>query len=520
MASSEFQVEKVAIIGAGISGLVAAKECLEEGLQPTVYEARPYIGGQWHYEEPDPLTGEAFSSVYDGVVSNTCALRSQFSDFPMDPAQYPDYPTHRDYLRYIHEYAAHFGLEKYILLNAEVLSCDRQGHQWKVATRTTEELFDALFICTGKESVPYIPEVTGLERFEGRAIHSHIYRQPDVYAGKRVAVIGLGSSAVDISSEVSKHAASCHLITQRGGWVLPRYVNGKLVESLQSRLVEYLLPRSILTFSYELIHRLVVGEVPTALKPNHGILTANPVVSNEFLDHIRAGSITPHRASVESFTERTIVLSNGETIEVDEVIFCTGYNATMPVIAEETYRGEKQNSVRLYRFVNSPTYDNLFFLGLVEFLGPIHPTVELQARWAVASLTRRIHLPSREKMQKEIKKAEKEQEKNFVNSRRHTIVVPTLGYQEALAADLGVKPNFRKLVQKYVLSRKPAEGLSIVNFYYNGMITSAPYRLFGHGNKPELAEATILRMARHDDKLSETEEVFLTADRVVWNATE
>jgi dimethylaniline monooxygenase (N-oxide forming) len=98
--------------------------------------------------------------------------------------------------------------------------------------------------------------------------------------------------------------------------------------------------------------------------------------------------------------------------------------------------------------------------------------------------------------------------------------VPTLGYQEALAADLGVKPNFRKLVQKYVLSRKPAEGLSIVNFYYNGMITSAPYRLFGHGNKPELAEATILRMARHDDKLSETEEVFLTADRVVWNATE
>lgn len=396
----------------GISGLVAAKECLEEGLIPTVFEARPYIGGQWHYEEPDPLTGKTFSSIYDGVVSNTCALRSQFSDFPMDPAQYPDYPTHRDYLRYIHDYAAHFGLEKYILLNTEALSCERQGHQWKVTTRTTEEQFDALFICTGKESVPYIPEVAGLERFEGRAIHSHIYRQPEVYAGRRVAVIGLGSSAVDISSEVSKHAESCHLITQRGGWVLPRYVNGKLVESLQSRLVEYLLPRSILTFSYELIHRLAVGEVPTALKPNHGILTANPVVSNEFLDHIRAGSITPHRASVESFTERAIVLSNGETLEVDEVIFCTGYNVTMPVIAEETYRGEKQNSVHLYRFVNSPTYDNLFFLGLVEFLGPIHPTVELQARWAVASLTRRIHLPSREKMQKEIKKAEKEQGKN------------------------------------------------------------------------------------------------------------
>lgn len=100
------------------------------------------------------------------------------------------------------------------------------------------------------------------------------------------------------------------------------------------------------------------------------------------------------------------------------------------------------------------------------------------------------------------------------------MVVPALGYQETLAADLGVKPNFRKLFQKYVLSRNPADGLSIVNYYYNGMITSAPYRLFGHGKKPELAEATILRMARHDDKLSETEEILLTADRVVWNTTE
>lgn len=404
----------------GISGLVAAKECLEEGLLPTVFEARLYIGGQWHYEEPDPMTWESFSSVYDGVVSNTCSLRSQFSDFPMDPEQYPDYPTHKDYLRYIHEYVAHFGLERYILLNTDVLSCGKQGHQWRVTTRTTEEMFDALFICTGKESLPYIPEVTGLERFEGRAVHSHIYRRPDVYTGKRVALVGFGSSAVDISSEVSKHAESCHLITQRGGWVLPRYVNGKLVESLQSRLVEYLLPRSVLTSSYELIHRLVMGEVPPALKPNHRILMANPVVSNEFLDHIRSRRITPHRASVESFTETAIVLSNGETIQVDDVIFCTGYNVTMPVIAEETYRGEKPNSVHLYRLVNSPTYDNLFFLGLVEFLGPIHPTVELQARWAVASLTGRIHLPSREKMQKEIRKAEKEQEKNVSLSKHVT----------------------------------------------------------------------------------------------------
>ena len=70
------------------------------------------------------------------------------------------------------------------------------------------------------------------------------------------------------------------------------------------------------------------------------------------------------------------------------------------------------------------------------------------------------------------------------------------------------------------MSKNPRDGLSIINYYYNGMITSAPYRLFGHGSKSDIAEATMLRMARHGDKLSEEEKVILTADRVVWNTTE
>lgn len=95
--------------------------------------------------------------------------------------------------------------------------------------------------------------------------------------------------------------------------------------------------------------------------------------------------------------------------------------------------------------------------------------------------------------------------------------MPALKYQETLARDIDVKPNFHKLVRKYILNRNPRDGLAIVNYYYRGMITSAPYRLFGQGNKAELAEATILRMARRDEKLSETEEILLTADRVAWS---
>jgi dimethylaniline monooxygenase (N-oxide forming) len=379
-------------------------------LIPTIYEARDGIGGQWRYEEPHPETGEAFSSVYNGVVSNTSSLRSHFSDFPMDPAKYPDYPTHTDYLTYILDYASHFRLESHILLNTEVLSCLKHDDtKWKVITSESEDVYDALFICTGKESIPHTPEIEGFERFEGRIIHSHVYRQPDEYADKRVAVVGFGPSAVDIATEVSHRAKECHLITQRGGWVLPRYVNGKHIESLQSRFWEYLLPRSVLSFSYEGVHRAVMGETPETLKPNHGILEANAVVSTGLLEHVRSGRITAHRASVEKFSETEIILSNQTALEVDKVILCTGYNVTMPVISEDTYRGDEPNSVRLYRLINPPAHNNLFFMGLVEFLGPIHPTVELQARWAVGVLTARISLPSVEKMEKSIDKFHKDQ---------------------------------------------------------------------------------------------------------------
>lgn len=99
--------------------------------------------------------------------------------------------------------------------------------------------------------------------------------------------------------------------------------------------------------------------------------------------------------------------------------------------------------------------------------------------------------------------------------------MPTLEYMELLASDIGVIPSLRKLTRKYLSrkywwSRDPTRGALIVNYYYQGMITAAPYRLFGHGSKPDLAEATILRMARDGKALSEEEVILLSADRALW----
>lgn len=229
----------------GISGLAAAKQCLAEGFLVTVFEARDNIGGQWYYEEPDPATGEAQSSMYEGTISNTCRDTSSFSDFPMDPGRYPDFYGHRLSLQYLHEYADHFGLKQHILFNTKVVSCQQlPDHRWKIKYTTitksegeeqpTETVYDALLVCSGKSTQPHIPAFKGMESFQGRIFHSHVYRRPEGFRGKRVAIIGFSNSAADIASEICGQTEECHLVTRRGGWVLPRYIFGKSIHAWNS----------------------------------------------------------------------------------------------------------------------------------------------------------------------------------------------------------------------------------------------------------------------------------------------
>lgn len=199
--------------------------------------------------------------MYDGCVLNSCRDTSSFSDFPLDPARYPDYFPHRLQLRYLREYADHFELEKHVRFRTAVLECkprlagDVDGHAegqrseadepqqsgWTVRVREdgkdeVEELeFDAIFCCTGSLSTPAIPEFKDRDRFRGEFLHSHYYRTPGRFEGKRVAIIGAGSSAIDIACELGPHTAELHHVVRRGVWVLPRYLLGKPIEAWAGR---------------------------------------------------------------------------------------------------------------------------------------------------------------------------------------------------------------------------------------------------------------------------------------------
>lgn len=156
-----------------------------------------------------------------------------------------------------------------------------------------------------------------------------------------------------------------------------------------------------------------MGELPGELKPEHGILEANPVIRSDFIENVKVGRIIPHRAGIETLTPQGMRLTNGETLDVDVIIFCTGYRLWYPVIPEKYYKSshsefmDSPNSVHLYQLTVPPQHPNLFIMGIFEVTGPFHPAVELQARWAAAVIAGKIKLPPPKEMSEWISKSDK-----------------------------------------------------------------------------------------------------------------
>ncbi|OIW23435.1 flavin-containing monooxygenase, partial [Coniochaeta ligniaria NRRL 30616] len=501
----------------GICGLVALKECLAAGLEAVIFEARSGIGGGWTYQpiEPDTDLSTVHSSMYDGAMLNGCRDTTSFTDFPLDPARYGDYFNHRQMLQYLHEYADHFGLKQHIRLRTKVLNCDPLdggASGWNVTVQAEdqpaeESHYAAVLACTGHLSSPRIPDFKNRESFKGEFLHSHYYRRPGPFAGKRVAVIGLGSSGVDIACEIAPQATEVHIITRRGGWVLPRFVLGKPTEAWDNRATQVWVPSSIAQFLQTKLLGLVDLKPPKELMPDHTILAQNPTIRSDFLEKVRTKIITPQRASVESLTETGLQLSNGNTLDVDVIICATGYNQfEFPYLSFDPVRSKDTPSgaVDMYKFIMTPHYDKLFFLGYTELFGPLPPAAEAQARHVAALLEGRISRPSKEAMFKDIAEIRALQARKYIKSERHILTRDGITYIDDLLRPLGAVPGFGSLLGR-VFTSNPLKAFSILNAVWFGIPSSAQWRLLGHGSKRKLAEETVLRIAGGKETLSKAE---------------
>jgi dimethylaniline monooxygenase (N-oxide forming) len=422
---------KVCIIGAGGSGIAAAQVLQARGIDFDCFEKGSQVGGNWRYENDNGM-----SSAYRSLHINTSRRVMAFKSLPM-PENFPDYPDHFQMAAYFDEVVDRYRLRDRIRFNTEVLAVepveDSVG-EWDVTVKGPEgretNRYGAVLVANGHHWDARWPEPAfpGSEEFEGEQIHAHGYREPEVLAGKRVLVLGIGNSAVDIAVESSRIGKKTFLATRRGAWVLPKYLNGKPIDEIANSLTGQA-PIPVMRAVMKRSLKVAVGD-PTDYglpKPDHKLLEAHPTVSSEFLPRLGHGDITP-KPNIDRFTGgRGVRFVDGSEEEVDLVVYCTGYKITFPFFRPEVISAP-DNRLPLYRRVVSAERPGLYFIGFIQPLGPIMPLAEAQVEWVADVLSGRAALPAPAAMKREIAAEEEKQRKRFVASKRHTVEVDFYPY--------------------------------------------------------------------------------------------
>ncbi|XP_043704653.1 flavin-containing monooxygenase FMO GS-OX-like 9 [Telopea speciosissima] len=359
----------VCVIGAGPSGLVAARELRKEGHSVVVLEQNHDIGGQWLYEpkveNQDPLgrgsTLEVHGSVYASLRLASPREIMGYTDFPFVAKKGSDmrrFPGHRELFLYLKDFCDWFGLREMIKFNTRVeyvgmvdSSMFGKDIKWFVRSKDNksetvmEEEFDAVVVATGHYSQPRLPTIKGMDAWKRKQMHSHIYRVPEPFRNEVVVVVGNSMSGQDISIELVDIATEVHLsaksleISQGLAKVISKYDNLHLHPQIESLCED--------------------GRV-------------------QFVD--------------------------GSWVIADSIIYCTGYSYSFPFLDTKGIVVVDDDRVGpLYEHTFPPSLaPSLSFVGIPrKIIG--FPFFESQAKWVAQLLSGKQTLPSWDDMMQSIK---------------------------------------------------------------------------------------------------------------------
>ncbi|MGO3122868.1 MAG: flavin-containing monooxygenase [Advenella sp.] len=421
----------VCIIGAGSSGVTAAKHLKEKNVPFDCFEAGSHIGGMWRYENDNDM-----SSAYRSLHVDTSRKNLGYSDFPISD-RYPDFLSHSEVIEYLEAYAQKAGILPLITFNTKVLRVvPNPDGSWQVDLDTNEtHRYRAVIVANGHLWDPRVAQFPG--HFEGDAIHSHYYRTADRFEDKNVLIVGIGNSAVDIAVDVCKSARRTFLSTRRSAWIMPKYIMGKPIDrwiGFFSKKLKLTTPcsRAIV----QKIAYLVTGDqerfgIP---KPKHPIWREHATLSQELIPYCGHGWIKI-KPNVKALGGVHVDFEDGSQEKIDAIIYATGYKTTFPFLEGNVF-SVPDGKASLYRRILVPDRPGLYMLGLIQPVGPTIPLVEIQAKWMASVLAGEIALPGKEQMQSEITQHRKGIEKRYIGSARYTLEVEAKKYARQLYSDI------------------------------------------------------------------------------------
>lgn len=365
-------------------------------------------------------------------------------------------------LKYVESYAKHFNVMSHIQFNTKVISIKKMDDGlWSVTSVKVVQkgsplepeqtkIFKYVAIATGHHAKPNMPFFNGQESFQGRVFHSVDYKDATTnqLIDKKVVVVGIGNSAVDIAVNAVEMGCTkpLHISTRSGAWIIPNYVAGYPTDHYACRAFLWL-PWRLTSLTFGWICRCVVGSPwKWGLNPKMGALQTQPTVSPTLIHHIQRKNICI-KPNVAKLDGNCVTFTDGSKVEADAVVCATGYHIDIPYVDDNVKQlviEEGTNNMNLFKSVFSPEIGaSLAFIGFIQpASGGLLPVSEIQARWFSALCKGNTKLPSKETMHHEIKQSKHYAQIRYHPSARHTIQEDPIIYIDNVASYIGAKPQF------------------------------------------------------------------------------
>ncbi|MDQ2762137.1 MAG: NAD(P)-binding domain-containing protein [Pseudomonadota bacterium] len=444
----------VVIIGAGWSGLLAAKYCLDEGLRTLVLECRDGIGGVWRYTDD-----QRFGGVMETTRTTSSRCITEISDFPM-PADYPDFPSHRQINAYLESYCARFSLTEHISLNQEIERVAKVGERWQIDT-SSGSVFSAKSLIVASGVHRHLNDLAQDERFRhfsGTLVHSTAIKGISAkFSGKTVIVWGGGESASDIAFEASALTSRLYWCIPNGQWFVPRVVDRwppfpsarpKVVDHTTSRLrLRLSRTHQYSPFIYQYLE-YAFGFNGHGQEAWRSAAPYNRSFHNkaaEVLDRVKSRQVIPRRDI--SHCDGTLVhFTDGSSVAADFIIVCSGYRTSFPYFSSSV--APDTDPRKWFKYIFHDADPSLAFIGFVRpVFGSIPGISELQSRYVAKVFSGECRLPEPADRAVTIAADAKFWNHHFrFTSKRIAGLVDHYLYSDQLARLIGCYPNFPSLL--------------------------------------------------------------------------
>ena len=358
--------DKHCIIGAGPSGLAQARAFLAEGLSFDIFERHTDIGGLWDINNPG-------TPVYENTHFVSSRTQSGFMGFPFPPGG--DFPRRDEILAYLHAFAHAYGLRKYIYFSNMVQRVEPKDGFWLVTVRGETRLYRSVVCASGMHWTPNWPKISGT--FDGLQRHSMDYRSPEEFKNQRVLIVGGGNSGCDIATEAARNASAAYISMRRGYHFLPKTFFGKPAD-VYERENEWM-PFRFRQWVFGHMLGILQGDLTRygLQKPAHRILESQPILNSDILSCIAHGDLHP-KPDIQRLDGSTVYFVDGSSIEVDQILYATGYKAAFPYLDAEHIEW-LGHGVGHFLTCFSRKHPNLFTLGFYEGNAAVFPHLELFA---------------------------------------------------------------------------------------------------------------------------------------------